>query len=260
MSFELVKINGWDTFEDKSKQEVWITGKELGVHLQYDDPSRGIIKVYNRHQDKFIDGKDTSVVRLTTEGITRETRVFSERGSLKVVRYSSTDAADNVFDEICDVYLAYKKGKLEVKPKVQIDPRYMLPRQKAVIVIESHLRVAEMFDVPKHIAQTEATKEAEMVTGIDYSQLLLKAPAQDNIQEEDKMLEPVDIGKILGVSGIKVNKVLESFGYQKREGRTWVPTELGKKYSVSHHWKRKNKTGYNFKWSLDLLKKLISGS
>lgn len=45
-------------------------------------------------------------------------------------------------------------------------------------------------------------------------------------------LTPTQIGKDLGLSAIKTNKLLESKGYQDLVGNKWQPTELGKPYAV----------------------------
>lgn len=46
------------------------------------------------------------------------------------------------------------------------------------------------------------------------------------------LLTPTEIGKDIGLSGRKVNMLLESLGFQIREHDKWIPTERGKKYGV----------------------------
>lgn len=117
--------------------------------------------------------------------------------------------------------------------------------------------LGRMLDVPVHIAQTEAVKATRTRTGIDYQPLLFAAPAQSEIKEESKRLEPKDLGKLLGgVSGQAINKFLELIGYQERETYGWSPTALGKKYCNIHHWSKGSKSGYNLKWNMKAIKNI----
>ena len=95
-------------------QGAWVTAEELGKHLGYED-HRSINKIYKRHREGFINKVDTFVVKLAPNPINSNvggnpnTRVFSERGVLKVIRYSDTEVADRIMDEVFDVFLAVKK-------------------------------------------------------------------------------------------------------------------------------------------------------
>ncbi|MFH0814319.1 MAG: hypothetical protein V2A69_16000 [Pseudomonadota bacterium] len=92
-----------------------MTAEELGRHLGYSDPRVGVIHVYNRYAEKFENIKDTSVLKLSTTrkpnkargggDDIKQTRIFSERGALKLIRYSDTVKADQIMDEVFDVFL-----------------------------------------------------------------------------------------------------------------------------------------------------------
>lgn len=96
----------------------WITAEELGIHLGYADPRKAINNIFSRHVDFFKDKVDTFVLKLRTtyaSGKTGslidqvcETRIFSERGALKVVRYSNTEMADQIMDQVFDIFLSVK--------------------------------------------------------------------------------------------------------------------------------------------------------
>ena len=146
----------------------------------------------------------------------------------------------------------------------QKEPEILLPSEKATKILKANLDAANLLEVPKHISQIEAVKEVKKLTSIDYSPLLLHAPAQDNIQEKDKMLEPSALGKLLGVSGTKINTLLEEKGLQYKEfngkytktGKpkyTWRATLEGKKVSTCHQWFKNGKSDYNYKWKINLI-------
>lgn len=71
------------------------------------------------------------------------------------------------------------------------------------------------------------------------------------------MLEPTELGKILGISTRKLNETLKDLGFQYKEGDSWKPTEEILQYTASHYWKNGTKTGYNLKWNKDFIVRII---
>lgn len=90
--------------------------------------------------------------------------------------------------------------------------------QEAAGCLAGWMQAASILEIPVHVAQIEAVKATQARTGIDYSPLLLAAPTQDDIKEEDVMLEPSEIATCLGIDGSvqergnKINKFLEYIG------------------------------------------------
>ena len=136
----------------------------------------------------------------------------------------------------------------ELKARSSISPTH---RELAIRGFKCDMEIADILEVPRHYAQTEAVKNAKPVYNVDFSPLLLKAPAQDNIQDEEVMLEPLDFGKRVGLSAISFNRKLKALGYQIKEGERWVPTAIGKGLCSKHSWKKGSKTGYNLKWNVE---------
>lgn len=132
-------------------------------------------------------------------------------------------------------------------------------RSKALEIIQDGMAVAELFGVPKHYAQIEVVKEAKRLTNVDYSQLLLSSPEQDDIQDDDIMLEVSHMTPELGCgNGKDVNLLLNAFGLQDRINKQWVPTEKGQSMCVRHSWSKGSKSGYNLKWNLAKVKQVLS--
>lgn len=119
-----------------------------------------------------------------------------------------------------------------------------------VRALSTKLAIAELFEIPKHVAQIEAVKQIKTEMSVDLTPMLLLAPAQNNIADEDEMLEPSDIAKRLGHTdrGRSVNRILASVGLQERINDDWVVTQAGKKISSRHSWVSGPKSGYNYKW------------
>jgi hypothetical protein len=130
-------------------------------------------------------------------------------------------------------------------------PNPALPEEIAVRIARAMNDLGSIFGTPLHIVQQETAKQIETKTGLNVQPFLLAAPAQDNIAPEEKMLEPTDLAKALGLtSGYALNRTLEEIGWQvKRIGGGWEPTPTGAPYVTQHAWVRGSKTGYNLKWN-----------
>lgn len=253
MSVQEIAINGWSLVKADGLKGHWMTGKEIGQHLGYAEAGKAVRKIYERHQDNFKIGIDVGSVNLTLPGGAQETRVFSERGTLKVVRYSNTAVADAVMDEVFDVYLAVRE---QAKKSTIVHSLDSLPKPQASDVLADWMKAAAILEVPKYYAQSEAVKAVKRCTDVDYTPLLLKAPVQDNVPEAELYLEPTELGKKLGISARKTNKFLEIQGLQIRVNKVWQVTDKGKEYSQVHYWTVGSKSGFNFKWQLAYVAKL----
>ena len=131
------------------------------------------------------------------------------------------------------------------------------PADNALNAIKNSMAIADLLDLPKHIGQVESIKMAKQITGLDYSHMLLSAPEQDNIQGEEIMLEPTELGGLFKLSAIKMNRKLSYLGLQNYSGKKWIPTIYGTTMSMNHHWEKAGKSGYNLKWNVEKIRKLI---
>lgn len=130
--------------------------------------------------------------------------------------------------------------------------------QTALTVLQTRLNAAMLLQTPTHIGQQEAVKAVRASVGIDYEPLLLAAPAQQNIADQDEMLEPEDLARRLAVrDGKAMNLLLRDAGLQVKSGGNWTPTEKGSAHCVRHAWTRGNKTGYNLKWRVVAVRSLV---
>ena len=137
----------------------------------------------------------------------------------------------------------------ELEQANQPTPQRLLPTTLARHTIEDDLAVAQLLAVPLHLAQSEAVKHARLLTGVDYGHLLAHAPAQNDIQYEQVMLEPAELGKGFGLSAVKMNQKLEQLGLQVRQNDQWTPTEAAKGAWARHQWVSGGKSVYNIKWN-----------
>lgn len=104
----------------------WMTAEEIGRHLEYENPRISVMNIYKRHREQFKNQVDYSVINLITESGERKTSIFSERGVLKILRYSDTEVANKIIEHIFDVFLEAKNPMEELIAK-QIKERFFLP-------------------------------------------------------------------------------------------------------------------------------------
>jgi prophage antirepressor-like protein len=133
-----ITINNWTLIEPERLEGHWITGEEIGRHLGYAEPRVAINVLYNRHKDRFENNVDVSDINLISEAGTRNTRVFSERGALKVIRYSNTKVADAVMNEVFGVYVAVRERSM---PQSYYDHPLMIQAQQMMKITKNYLRV-----------------------------------------------------------------------------------------------------------------------
>ena len=147
--------------------------------------------------------------------------------------------------------------ELESRGVVGTDTQHRLPAAVAAEHIKAELELAALFSVPLHLAQAEAVKTVKATIGYDAARFLLLAPAQTNIPVDEMRLEPTELGKMFGMSAIKVNRALEEAGLQKKVALGWEPTGEGKLYASSHQWVSGSKSGYNLKWAVSKARSVL---
>jgi prophage antirepressor-like protein len=69
----------------------WLTAEQVGLCLGYakDQARKGIVNLYNRHDDEFSE-EESCVINLMTQGQAREVRIFSEQGCIKLGFFANT--------------------------------------------------------------------------------------------------------------------------------------------------------------------------
>ena len=245
-------------FENKSIRvvtdengEPLFVGKDVCDALGYKDPTTAI-RSHCRGVQKLHPIPDSL-------GRTQDARVIAEPDVLRLIVNCTLPAAAAferlVFEEILPTIR--KTGSYSVHAK---DQPIALPASVAAAHIKAELELAALFGVPLHLAQVEAVKTVKADTGYDASRFLLLAPAQTDIPQDEMRLEPTELGKKFGMSAVAINKLLEAAELQKKVDGSWEPTGEGKLYASSHQWKVGNKSGYNLKWNVSRVRRLVEAS
>ena len=227
----LMKETCGDFFYVKKKYTDWIQ-KNLEIFSESEDFHRFHLKV-----------KTGPLTRTLTEyTLTLET-------AKHIALMSRTEKGK----EIRNYFIEVEKRAKKLYQRIENTPT----TTKAMIAIKDSMAIADLLDLPKHIGQVESIKMAKQITGLDYSHMLLSAPEQDNIQGEEIMLEPTELGGLFKLSAIKMNRKLSYLGLQNYSGKKWIPTIYGTTMSMNHHWEKAGKSGYNLKWNVEKIRKLI---
>lgn len=132
-----------------------------------------------------------------------------------------------------------------------------IPQHHAQLMIQSDLAIGDLLGVPKHYAVIESVKTVKRELGLDYQPLLAHSKFMQSVSSDDVLLEPTELGKLVGLSGKAMNRELMLLGLQKYRNGNWEPTDLGKPLAVSHSWSKGDKSGYNYKWKKDFILNML---
>jgi prophage antirepressor-like protein len=158
-----IAVNGWNLVSSDDFEGHWMTGEEIGKHLGYSEPRKSVNNIYERHKDSFKKAIDVSDISLVTEAGPRTTRVFSERGTLKVIRYSNTEVADKVMEEVSDLYLAVRKISSSGKACVEF------PEVKAAKMCAQLMSTAMKIGMTRTQAREATIEKVKSLTGVDLA-------------------------------------------------------------------------------------------
>lgn len=135
-------------------------------------------------------------------------------------------------------------------------------------IISGAMLLAQWAKTPDHIAIIETVKQVKAITGTNYAGLIESAKVMDDIQEDEIMLEPKELGNIFKTelarfghksknAGKNFNDFLLRFNLQTKDGSSWLPNPNFKDYCFVHAWSKNNKSGYNLKWNKEFIKEFF---
>lgn len=117
----------------------------------------------------------------------------------------------------------------EVLPAIRRNGTYAKPDTRPALkeAAEAVHAVLMLAGVRSGLASAGALAVIERHTGVATEPARLMLPAEDKALAS---LNATAVGKLIGLSGIKANRLLESRGLQTKDARgDWVPTDAGKK-------------------------------
>ncbi len=115
MNLQLVKTGKFNDIACdfySSEDDIWMTRKQIGEALEYDNPKDAIYRIHERHKDRL--DKHSVVDKLsTTDDKKYDTILYNERGVMEICRWSKQPKANTFMDWVWDIVQAYRYGKLK---------------------------------------------------------------------------------------------------------------------------------------------------
>lgn len=154
--------------------EFFMTRRQIGEALGYDDPQKSIEVIHRRHGER-LDRFSTSVKLTGVEGgreVQREMVLYSAKGVYEICRWSRQPAADAFFDRVYDILEGLRTGKLRASLLPKQDQATIAMREnieRTVVewfeTIEAALRSERYYLVPRS-SQEQYRKPLEQTLGI----------------------------------------------------------------------------------------------
>lgn len=220
---------------------------------------------YHKNAQHFVDGKHTFLIEgeelqglkswLTNSqsvisANARSLRVFTEQGYYMLVKPMRDETSWRVQSEMAETYFRAQHGLL---PTTTVNRQRIETTQE---IIELHTLLYDFFRCPRSVMLVEASKDMKK-NGIDMPQYLLASSDMDNIPDTDVYLEPTELGMRFGLSGKDMNLRLRDMGLQARVNGSWVATDAADGIWSRHNWTNGDKSGYNMKWNLSAISRLM---
>lgn len=220
--------------------EVWFSLTDVCSALDINNVSDADKRIDDMYKDDFD----------TIDGIGRRAtmRFVNEFGLYELIFTSRKEEAKK-----------FKKWVVtEVLPSIRKTGSYSFnqPIDKAQVTFNALKKVSEDFGLVGNQALLSANKATKMITGYDFQSILqieLK-----NVKQE-RWLTPTQLGKHFNLSPQKINKLLESKGFQSKTNNMWTATIFGKPYSTLLDANKKHSDGTpinQLKWCESIISQL----
>ena len=108
------------------RNQTFLTASDLGKALEYADPVKAIVKIYDRNADEFT-AEMTALVEMQTAGGIQKVRIFSLRGAHLIAMFARTKIAKEFRKWVLDVL------DKEVRKTTALLPNTITPEQQQAI-------------------------------------------------------------------------------------------------------------------------------
>lgn len=131
--------------------EFFMTRRQIGEALEYENPQIAISKIHNAHKERLDRFSTVSVLDKVEGGreVQREMVLYSAKGVYEICRWSRQPAVDAFFDRVYDILEGLRTGKLRAS---------LLPKQdQATIAMRENIErtVVEWFETIEAALQSE---------------------------------------------------------------------------------------------------------
>ncbi len=92
--------------------ELWLTGEQIGMALEYEEPRKSINNIYDRNKDE-LDEYSVDTNLMSTDGKNYMTRIYNEKGVMLITMLSKQPKAKGFRRWAVQVLEAFRHGKLK---------------------------------------------------------------------------------------------------------------------------------------------------
>lgn len=185
-------------------KDVFMTTEQMGDCLGYSQPKAAISKILERNP--YLKNKEFSgVVNLVTpNGGTQKTRVFTEDGVYEVTLLSKTEKAKEFRTWVRNILKSIRQTGAYMTPETL---EKVLYNPDTIINIATQLKSL----------QTEIAQKNQLI-----GELAPKANYVDVILDNKGLVTITQIAKDYGMSGSRMNKLLNTYGIQYKQSGQWL--------------------------------------
>jgi len=223
--------------------ELYFVGKDVAVILGYKNPQEAI--------RDHVDDDDKGVSEILTPGGKQLMPIIKESGLYSLIMSSKLPNAKRFKRWVTS----------EVLPSIRKTGQYTAVRQTpkpfvsmaAVLtdVGESATLLESIFAVKHGMALAKALDVAEQTYEMNLEPVKTLLPPAEH---ETGFLNATEIGKRLGISSVKANKLLAEKGLQHKIGKSWRLKDEGREYGEEVPYVKGGHSGYQIRWNESVLK------
>ena len=226
--------------------EPYFVGKDVVDILGYQNGSRDI----NTH----VDEEDRLKYQISTAGQLREQTIINESGLYALILSSKLPTAKKFKHWVTSEVLPTIRKTGGYVPQLTPNPHYRTRMIGTAVrdIGKTAEEIAKVFKVKTGMAMASAMAMVGDAYGIDTNPLRPLLPAEEN----PGYMNATAIAGKLGILNGKgkpdpkqVNLILESKGFQRKEGNDWRLNDAGTEYGEEKPYKHGNHSGYQVVWN-----------
>ena len=226
--------------------EPYFVGKDVVDILGYQNGSRDI----NTH----VDEEDRLKYQISTAGQLREQTIINESGLYALILSSKLPTAKKFKHWVTSEVLPTIRKTGGYVPQLTPNPHYRTRMIGTAVrdIGKTAEEIAKVFKVKTGMAMASAMAMVGDAYGIDTNPLRPLLPAEEN----PGYMNATAIAGKLGILNGKgkpdpkqVNLILESKGFQRKEGNDWRLNDAGTEYGEEKPYKHGSHSGYQVVWN-----------
>lgn len=179
-------FNGLDvSFIEKGK-ELWLTGEQIGIALEYEEPRIAIHKIYKRNKEE-LDDYSTVTKLVTVDGKKRDSRIYNEQGVMIITMLSQQPVARLFRKWAVQILKEYRYGELNLSPN---SPPTLMEIDKS---FQSAMRIARNAGLSGNSQILKAAQTTKNAIGVDVFEFMDIEKPKDETEPASEFYTVLDL-------------------------------------------------------------------